>query len=196
MREGNVEEAKALAKVFDEGGGHGSMLEIRRKAGGSRPVGWLPSKSRLLREAEAGNYWAKYRLWAGYHEGADGIAKNPEEAKKWLDELVKDAYLAKFRPVNGFAPKTPHEFLANFKEHSPLQSEPTGLGGASFFRTKNKDGMLIGSFLTAYPDKMRKAIANNPSLELISIEKLTPEMFVRLRSIAAGIAQNGRTDAG
>lgn len=28
-------------------------------------------------------------------------------------------------------------------------------------------------------DKMREAIAANPSLELVSIEKLTPEMFLR-----------------
>jgi len=136
------------------------------------------AESKLVREAEAGNYWSKYRLWAGYQKGADDIQKNPEKAKKLLAELVKDAYLAKFRPINGFVPKTPHEFLTKFNEHSALQSEPTGLGGASFFRTKSKDGILIGSFITAYPDKMRKAIANNPSLELISIEKMTPEMFI------------------
>ena len=53
------------------------------------------------------------------------------------------------------------------------------IGGASFFRTTAKDGVLIGSFLTEYPEKMRRAIADNPSLELISIKKVTPEMFVQ-----------------
>jgi hypothetical protein len=129
--------------------------------------------------AKQGNYWAKYRLWAAYYKGTDGVQKNPKEARRWLAQLVRGVYLATFRPVKGFAPRTPEEFLANFSEHSPLRSEPAGLGGASFFRTQVKDGALVGSFLTAYPDKMRYAIAANPSLELISIEKVTPEMFIR-----------------
>jgi len=134
----------------------------------------------LRREAEAGNYFAKYRLWEGYQKGTDGIARNPEKAKKLLREFIKGVYLAKFRPVNGFAPTTPMEFLANCNEHSSLRSAPMGrIGGASFFRTTAKDGVLIGSFLTEYPDKMRKDIEDNPSLELISIEKVAPEMFVR-----------------
>jgi hypothetical protein len=132
-----------------------------------------------LREAKAGNYWAKYRLWAAYHKGTDGVQKNSEEARTWLAELVKDAYLAKFKPVNGFAPRTPREFLAQFNDRSTLRSAPRGLGGASFFRTTVKDGTLIGSFLTADPDQMRQAIDANPSLELISIEEVTPEMFIR-----------------
>jgi hypothetical protein len=132
-----------------------------------------------LREAKAGNFWAKYALWAAYRKGTNDVEKNPEETRKWLAEVVKGAYLATFRPAHGFAPETPGEFIAKFAAHSTLQSEPKGLGGASFFRTRAKDGVLIGSFLTAYPDKMRRAIADNPSLELISIEKLTPEMFIR-----------------
>ncbi len=132
-----------------------------------------------LREAKAGNFWAKYRLWAAYHRGTNGVAKNPEQARKWLAELVKGAYLATFRPVPPFTPKTPGEFLAKFSMHSALRSEAEGLGGASFFRTTAKDGVLIGSFLTAYPDQMRRDIAAMPFLELVSIEKLTPEMFVR-----------------
>jgi RNA polymerase sigma-70 factor (ECF subfamily) len=132
-----------------------------------------------LRAANNGDYWAKYRVWSAYAKGAVGVKKDPEKAKKWLAELVDDAYLAKFEPVNGFAPKTPAEFLDQFHEHSSLRSEPAGLGGASFFRTTAKDGVLIGSFLTAYPDKMRRDIAANPSLKLISIEKVTPETFVR-----------------
>jgi RNA polymerase sigma-70 factor (ECF subfamily) len=133
----------------------------------------------LVREAKSGNYWAKYKLWAGCTKGESGIKKDPEKAEKLLAELVDDAYLAKFRPVNGFAPKTPGEFLDQFHEHSSLRSEPAGIGGASFFRTTAKGGELIGSFLTAYPDKMRRDIAANPSLKLISIEKVTPEMFVQ-----------------
>lgn len=132
-----------------------------------------------LRKAKAGDFWAKYRLWAAYHKGADGARKNPAEARKWLAELVQGAYLATFRPIKGFAPKTPQEFLAKFDEHSALHSEPTGLGGASFFRTQARDGTLVGSFLTEYPDRMLKAIAANPDLELVSIQKLTPEMFLR-----------------
>lgn len=129
--------------------------------------------------AKQGNFWGKYRLWAAYYKGTDGVQKNPKEARRWLAQLVRGTYLGTFRPVNGFAPRTPQEFLANFSEHSTLRSEPTSLGGASFFRTHVEDGVLIGSFLTAYPDKMRQAIAANPSLKFISIQKVTPEMFIR-----------------
>jgi hypothetical protein len=133
----------------------------------------------LTREAETGDYWAEYRLWAAYHKGAIGVPKNPEKAKQWLGKLVEGSYLAMFRPTNGFNPKTPGELLAEFGKHSNLRSEPKGVGGASFFRTRAENGVLIGSFITAYPDKMRKAIADSPSLKLVSIEKLTPEMFAR-----------------
>ena len=133
----------------------------------------------LVRGAENGDFWAKYKLWAAYAKGADGVKKDPEKAKKWLAALVDETYVAKFQPINGFAPRTPGEFLSQFHDHSNLRSEPAGLGGASFFRTAAKDGVLIGSFLTAYPDKMRRDISANPSLKLISIEKVTPDMFVR-----------------
>jgi hypothetical protein len=133
----------------------------------------------LRAAADAGNYFAKYELWAVYQKGAEGVAKNPENADKILREYIKGVYLAKFQPVNGFAPTTPEEFLANCNAHSSLRSAPQGrIGGASFFRTTAKDGVLIGSFLTENPDEMRKDIEANPSLKLISIEKLTPAMFI------------------
>ncbi|MGD0899700.1 MAG: protein kinase, partial [Thermoguttaceae bacterium] len=159
---------RAEAAIVQHGKGMGPSGEAQRQ--------YLAEQ---LRDAESGNFWAKYHLWAAYHKGTNGVEKNPEEARKWLAELVRGAYLATFRSVKGFAPKTPGEFLANFSEHSTLRSESTGLGGASFFRTTVKDGALVGSFLTAQPDKMRQAIADNPSLELISLQELTPEMFIR-----------------
>ena len=96
-----------------------------------------------------------------------------------MAELVKDAYVVKFRPVGEFAPKTPEEFLSKFLKNPFLRSESTGLGGASFFRTQAKDGVLIGSFLTAHPEKTRKAIDAISSVKVISVEKLSPEMFIR-----------------
>lgn len=129
--------------------------------------------------ANSESYWAKYERWAGYQKGAGGVQKDPEKAKTLAAQLVKGVYLAKFRPANGFAPKTPGEFLENCNSHSSLRSGRNRIGGASFFRTTVKDGVLVGSFLTEYPDEMRRDIETNPSLKLLSIEKLTPEMFVR-----------------
>ena len=149
-------------------------------------------------KAKSKNYWETYRLWAGYQKGAGGVPKDPVKANRLLPQLVKGISIATFRPANGFAPKTPGEFIAKFNEHSDLRSEPTGIGGASFFRTKAKDGILIGAFLTEYPDKMRKAIVDNPSLELISIRKLTPKMFIQYdaspqESLAPGAGGNQLT---
>ncbi len=131
-----------------------------------------------LKLAQAGNYWAKFNLWEGYAQGKHDLATNSAEAAKWLSELVQGAYLAKFEPVNGFNPKTPNEMLDRFSEQCHLFSGKTSLGGASFFRTTKQDGKLIGSFLTDAPADFKTAIELSPDLKLISIEKVTPEMFL------------------
>ena len=130
------------------------------------------------KDAQAGNYWAKFRVWQSYSQGSQGVAKNPVEADKWLAELAGPAYLAKFEPVNGFNPRTPREMLDEFSAHSQLRSGSDSLGGASFFRTTKRDSKLIGSFLTATPDEFKAEIEKNPNLKLISIEKVTPKMFL------------------
>ena len=152
-------------KVMDE-------LDRALVAGNGEPAANAPAKS-------AANFWETYRRWEGFSKGKYGVKKDAKEAKKCLAELVQGAYVATFRPAGGFAPKTPQEFLAAFAGDPALKSEPTGLGGGSFFRTRAKEGTLIGAFLTAHPDATRKAIEATPSVELISIEKLTPEVFIR-----------------
>jgi beta-lactamase regulating signal transducer with metallopeptidase domain/HEAT repeat protein len=137
------------------------------------------ARARQINHGRAGTYWEKYKLWASYHKGMGGVAKNPAEANKLLAELVKGAYVVTFRPVHDFAPKTPSEFLAKFLNEPVLRSTSTGLGGASFFRTKPKNGVLIGSFLTEIPDETRKALESTRSVKVISVEKLTPERFIR-----------------
>ena len=68
--------------------------------------------------------------------------------------------------------------LDKFNEYCQLRSGRDSLGGASFFRTTKQGGKLIGSFLTALPDEFKAALQKNPSLQLISMEKVTPEMFL------------------
>jgi len=131
-----------------------------------------------LKLATADNYWAKFSLWEAFSKGKHGVASNSAEADKWLSELVKGAYLARFEPVNGFTPKTPKEMLEKFNAYCQLRSGRDSLGGASFFRTTKQDDKLIGSFLTASPEEFKTALQKNPSLKLISVEKVTPEMFL------------------
>ena len=131
-----------------------------------------------LKLAQAGNYWAEFNLWDAFSQGNHGVAKNPAEADKWLGELVKGAYLAKFEPINGFNPITPKEMLDQFEKYGQLHSGQYSLGQASFFRTTKQGDKLIGSFLTETPDEFKTAIGLNPDLKLISIEKVTPEMFL------------------
>jgi hypothetical protein len=131
-----------------------------------------------LKQAQAGNYWAKFNLWDGYAHGAHDIATNAAGAEHWLGELAKGAYLAKFEPAGGFSPITAKELLDEFDDHCQLHSAPGSLGGASFFRTVNQDGKLVGSFLTDTPDAFRAAVERNPNLKLISIEPVTPESFL------------------
>lgn len=128
--------------------------------------------------AEEGNYWAKYELWQAYSKGKYGIEKDIQKANELIIDLTKDIYLAKFEPIGDFNPKTPKEFLKNFNDNSLLRSEKDKIGGASFFRTKAIGNKLVGSFLTAYPEKMKENIEKNPSLKLISIVKINPEIFI------------------
>ena len=52
------------------------------------------------------------------------------------------------------------------------------MAAASFFRTRKQGDKLIGSFLTAAPDQFKTELKTNPNLKLISMEKVTPEMFL------------------
>jgi len=132
-----------------------------------------------IEQAKAGNFWAKFKVWEALSKGAHGVAQDSGAAEKWLAELVAGAYLAKFEPVNGFNPRTPGEMLQEFGAHSQLRSGKDNLGGASFFRTTQQGDKLVGSFLTGVPDEFRTAVQANPNFKLISIEKLTPEMFLK-----------------
>jgi len=131
-----------------------------------------------LKLAQAGNYWAKFHLWEAYAKGKHDVDRNSAEANKWLSELAKEAYLAKFEPVDGFNPQTPKEMLNNFNKYCRLFSGRDSLGGASFFRTTKQGDKLIGSFLTATPDDFKAALEKNPNLKLVSMAKVTPEMFL------------------
>jgi len=132
-----------------------------------------------IERARAGDYWAKVKVWEALAKGAHGVTQDSVEADKWLAEIVAGAYLAKFEPANGFNPTTPEAMLEDFSAHSQLRSGKGSLGGASFFRTTKQGDKLIGSFLTAVPDDFRAAVEANANLKLISIEKLTPEMFLK-----------------
>ena len=61
---------------------------------------------------------------------------------------------------------------------STLDASPTAIPSTPWNSNNgNLTGRLIGSFLTGLPDEFKKAIEQHPDLKLISVEKLTPEMF-------------------
>jgi serine/threonine protein kinase len=146
-------------------------------ATGSRPPASSSYISQQTQAAEAGNRWAQFNLWDAYYNGTHEVDKDQAQADKWLAELVKGAYLAKFEPVNGFNPTTPQAMLDQFSKQCRLFSGKDSLGGASFFRTTQQDGKLIGSFLTELPDEFKAVVEKSSNFKLISIEKVTPEMF-------------------
>ena len=121
------------------------------------------------------NFWMKFQTWQMMYKNST----TREQAAKMLPDMINGVYRVKFRPVNGFNPVTPMEFLDNFSRHSSLRSGKDRLGGASFFRTTEAEGKLVGSFLTEEPDRMKTDIAKNPSLQLVSCEAVTPETFVQ-----------------
>jgi hypothetical protein len=129
--------------------------------------------------ANAGNRWAEYKLWDAYHNGTQGVHKNPAKADKWLGLFVKDIYVVRFESANGFNPKNAAEYLQNIEKHtSDVRSENNRIGVAGFFRTKKVSDKLVASFLSNEPDKLRVCIENNPDLKFISVEPMTPQSFV------------------
>jgi hypothetical protein len=129
--------------------------------------------------AQAGNRWAQFNLWDAYHHGTHGVDKNPAKADKWLGQFVKDVYVARFEPANGFNPKNAGDYLKNISKRAPaVRSDNDRLGVAGFFRTKKEGDKLVASFLTNEPDKLQAFIENNPDLKFISVEAMTPQSFI------------------
>ena len=131
------------------------------------------------KEAEAGNHWAEFKLWDAYYNGTQGVDKNPAKADKWLDRFVKDVYVVRFEPANGFNPQNPGDYLKDISKRTPEARSGNGrVGVASFFRTKKEGDKLVASFLTNEPDKLQAYIENNPNLKFISVEPMTPQTFI------------------
>ena len=118
-----------------------------------------------LKQAEAGDQWAVFDIWDAYYHGKHGIKPNPAEADKWLGKFVQDVWVARFEPVDGFAPKDPREFLERINQYSTSRSGRTNVGGASFFRTTRQGDKLVGSFLSNYPDELKANLAQGAGRE-------------------------------
>jgi hypothetical protein len=135
--------------------------------------------SQQTKDAKAGNHWAEFHLWDAYYNGTHGVDKNSVKADKWLGKFVKDVYVVRFEPANGFNPKNAGDYLKPFSQrHVPLNSDKDRIGIAGFLRTKKEGDKLVASFLTNEPDKLRAYIENNPDLKFDSVEAMTPQTFI------------------
>jgi hypothetical protein len=107
------------------------------------------------------------------------VDKNSAKADKWLAKFVKDVYVVRFEPANGFHPRNAGDYLKNMLKSSPeCQSARNGIGVAGFFRTKRDGDKLVASFLSTEPNKLQGCIENNPDLRFISAEPMTAQSFV------------------
>ena len=132
-----------------------------------------------LTMAEGGNKWAAYQLWESYYRGKNAVKTDPAKAEKWLREFVQDVWIVKFEPVNDFAPASPEAYLLRIDQYAHVYSGQTEIGTSGFFRTTKKGGKLLGSFLSNYPDQLKAALAKVPGLKVTSVEKITPEKFIK-----------------
>ena len=125
---------------------------------------------------QTSTYWDDYKVWGILHKGTSVLGKDEVKADMLLHRLIDNAHLVKFKPVNGANPRNASEFLKVYQKSASPRSEMQHLG-CGFFRTKDMGDYLVGSFLTEAPEEMKTHIKNHHSLELLSIEKVTPEMF-------------------
>ncbi len=103
-----------------------------------------------------------------------------EEKAKLTNALIKGAYLARFKPINGFDPVIARQILKRLGRYSKkLHSGPGKIGAASIFRTAVVNGMLEGTFVTTKPELFKAVIKKSPSFELVSVEKATPDDFIK-----------------
>ena len=129
--------------------------------------------------AKGDNRWAQFNLWDAYYHGTHGVDKDQAKADKWLKQFVKDVYVVRFGPANGFHPQNALDYLNDIRQHTPqVSSAQNGLGTGSFFRTKKEGDKLVASFLTDAPDKLQGYIESNPNLRFISVETMTPQSFI------------------
>jgi hypothetical protein len=96
----------------------------------------------------------------------------PQPAKMGEPDAAKGVWAVRFEPVGDFTPKTPGEFLARIHVYSGQAGE------IGYFRTKNKDGRLIGSFLAYDPVQLKAALAKVEGIKVASVEKLTEEQLL------------------
>jgi beta-lactamase regulating signal transducer with metallopeptidase domain len=144
------------------------------------------------------NYWDKFKYWQTlqYLQETTGPVneKEKKEVENLLKDLTKDIYLVKFKPVNGFNPSTPKQFIDKFSEYSMLRSGQGEVGGASFFRTIKVGDHLIASFLTEKPQAMKTDLEKSPFLEIISAEKVTQKSLVKhIESRQESLMDNWKT---
>ncbi len=131
------------------------------------------------KSAKAGNHWAEYKLWEAYHNGTQGVDKNTAKADQWLGKFIRGVYVVRFEPANGFKPQNAGDYLKAFTQRQvSLNSDRDRIGIAGFLRTKKDGDRLVASFLTNEPDKLQAYIENNPSLHFVSVEAVTPQMFI------------------
>jgi|GEM_PF-3279267 len=123
-------------------------------------------------------YWEKYQIWDVMRKGGnDFVTANPEREQQLLRELTQNIWVVRFKPVNGFMPYMPRELIREFNRSCRLESGAEAVGGASVFRTKPENGVLVGAFLTETPDAMKKALSRSKNLQLLSCQPVTPEQF-------------------
>ena len=139
-------------------------------------------------------YWEKYRLWDKLRKGV--TVQNEAHAKALLAELSHGLWLVKFKPVNGFNPRNASEFLNKIHTCTEARSKKNSAGGASFFRTTFNGKILIGSFLSETPEILKKDFSKCKTIQFISSEAVTPEIFIKyVSSPQESLSYNSKTSS-
>ena len=89
-------------------------------------------------------------------------------------DASKGVWVVRFEPVDGFAPRTPREFLERANQSGAYSGQHGEIG---YFRTKKQGDKLAGSFLAYDGDQLRAALAKVPGLKVTSVEQLTQEQL-------------------
>jgi tetratricopeptide (TPR) repeat protein len=142
-----------------------------------------PEKTSVMESIPS--YWDKYKMWDTLHDLQQKTGAISEAERTTTDALMNDLthniYIVRFKPVKDFYPVSPQQLLGMIRQYSgsKLQSGHGKIGTASALRTVEENDRLVGSFLTEKPQLFEDEINKNPFLEMVSIEKVTPESLIK-----------------
>lgn len=140
-----------------------------------------------MKQAQAGSrqFWSQLEVLLNMLFRQEDSTATDAAKDELLDYFIKDTYIVHFRSKEGTqvaevnACKGNFPFFDLFLEETGNLTNGSGFfGGCSLFRAECEDNRWSASFVTNLPDRMKFEIEKSEKLELLAIDKASPDTLV------------------